>query len=293
MHGCDGRGRNGKDRLVQVRFTTMVGTRIRYAVSDGSAEGVILLTSPCPRACTRSRRSGRCSRRASGSWPSTSRASVGPSGATTSCRLRRWATSSRGRSSVRAGPSVRGRPEHRDVGGALRGRLTSDAGAAWWAAAEPPCRSSWRARWKSGCSRARAGRADRRGHRRQRRDRPRDVRWARAEEPTSSSPPQPRAPRPGCPRARARSTFDAGEFEGLEGFFEDLPTPVDHVMVTGGGPYYAPLAELDFAKARRSIDDHLWMNCTSPSAGCGPGARCCSWGAPAAGGPRPAAWSQR
>ena len=33
---------------MQVRFTTMDGTRIRYAVSDGSAEPVILLTSPWP-----------------------------------------------------------------------------------------------------------------------------------------------------------------------------------------------------------------------------------------------------
>src|SRR5213083_1094797 len=33
---------------MQVRFTTMDGTRIRYAVSDGTAERVILLTSPWP-----------------------------------------------------------------------------------------------------------------------------------------------------------------------------------------------------------------------------------------------------
>jgi pimeloyl-ACP methyl ester carboxylesterase len=33
---------------MQVRFTTMDGARIRYAVSDGSGEAVILLTSPWP-----------------------------------------------------------------------------------------------------------------------------------------------------------------------------------------------------------------------------------------------------
>ncbi len=27
------------------------------------------------------------------------------------------------------------------------------------------------------------------------------------------------------------------------------PTPIDHVLVTGAGPYYAPLAELDFDEA--------------------------------------------
>jgi NAD(P)-dependent dehydrogenase (short-subunit alcohol dehydrogenase family) len=31
------------------------------------------------------------------------------------------------------------------------------------------------------------------------------------------------------------------------------------VRVTGPGPYYAPLAELDFEKARRSLDAHLFL----------------------------------
>jgi NAD(P)-dependent dehydrogenase (short-subunit alcohol dehydrogenase family) len=59
--------------------------------------------------------------------------------------------------------------------------------------------------------------------------------------------------------ALSTAAFDAGDPDRLEGFFEDLPTPIDHVMVTGGGPYYAPLAEMDFAQARRSVDDHLWL----------------------------------
>ena len=33
---------------MQVRFATIEGTRIRYATSDGSAERLILLTSPWP-----------------------------------------------------------------------------------------------------------------------------------------------------------------------------------------------------------------------------------------------------
>ena len=60
--------------------------------------------------------------------------------------------------------------------------------------------------------------------------------------------------------ALSTAAFDAGDFDRLERFFEDLPAPIDHVMVTGGGPYYAPLAEMDFAAARRSVDDHLWLN---------------------------------
>ena len=59
--------------------------------------------------------------------------------------------------------------------------------------------------------------------------------------------------------ALSSAAFDAADFDRLERFFEDLPTPVDHVMVTGGGPYYAPLAEMDFAQARRSIEEHLWL----------------------------------
>jgi NAD(P)-dependent dehydrogenase (short-subunit alcohol dehydrogenase family) len=31
------------------------------------------------------------------------------------------------------------------------------------------------------------------------------------------------------------------------------------VMVTAGGPYYAPLADLDHERARRDFDEHLWL----------------------------------
>ena len=30
-------------------------------------------------------------------------------------------------------------------------------------------------------------------------------------------------------------------------------------MVTAGGPYYAPLAEMDFDEARRALEEHLWL----------------------------------
>src|SRR5262252_753983 len=56
----------------------------------------------------------------------------------------------------------------------------------------------------------------------------------------------------------ARTTaFDATDFGRLRKFFDELRTPVDHVLVTGPGPYYAPLAEFDIEKARRDIDAHL------------------------------------
>jgi NAD(P)-dependent dehydrogenase (short-subunit alcohol dehydrogenase family) len=59
--------------------------------------------------------------------------------------------------------------------------------------------------------------------------------------------------------ALSTAAFDATDFERLAQFFGDLPTTIDHVMVTGPGPYYAPLAEFDFDKARRDVEAHLFL----------------------------------
>ena len=92
-------------------------------------------------------------------------------------------------------------------------------------------------------------------------------------------------------RAARRSTPPTSE--RLSEFFTGLPTPVDHVLVTGGGPYYAPLAG---PRLRRGPQGHrpAHPGCRSSSpatrsAGCGRAARCCSSAAPAAGACR-AAW---
>jgi len=55
------------------------------------------------------------------------------------------------------------------------------------------------------------------------------------------------------------AAFDATDFEQLERFFLDLRKPIDHVLVTGPGPYYAPLAQFDMEKARRDVDAHLFL----------------------------------
>jgi NAD(P)-dependent dehydrogenase (short-subunit alcohol dehydrogenase family) len=55
------------------------------------------------------------------------------------------------------------------------------------------------------------------------------------------------------------AAFDATDFERLAQFFGELPSPIDHVLVTGPGPYYAPLAEFDFEKARRDVEGHLFL----------------------------------
>jgi NAD(P)-dependent dehydrogenase (short-subunit alcohol dehydrogenase family) len=59
--------------------------------------------------------------------------------------------------------------------------------------------------------------------------------------------------------AMSTTAFDATDFERLAKFFESLPTPIDHVLVTGPGPYYSPLAQLDFEKARRDVEAHLFL----------------------------------
>jgi NAD(P)-dependent dehydrogenase (short-subunit alcohol dehydrogenase family) len=53
--------------------------------------------------------------------------------------------------------------------------------------------------------------------------------------------------------------FDSLDFDRLDRFFAELAEPVDHVMVTGPGPYYAPLAEFDLEKGRRDVESHLWL----------------------------------
>jgi NAD(P)-dependent dehydrogenase (short-subunit alcohol dehydrogenase family) len=79
--------------------------------------------------------------------------------------------------------------------------------------------------------------------------------------------------------ARSSSAFDAADPNRLARFFQDLPTPIDHVMVTAGRPYYARLADLDFARARREVDEHLWLTlhlAREAADKVRPGGTCCS-----------------
>jgi NAD(P)-dependent dehydrogenase (short-subunit alcohol dehydrogenase family) len=59
--------------------------------------------------------------------------------------------------------------------------------------------------------------------------------------------------------AASIAAFDATDFERLGRFFDELPGSIDHVLVTGPGPYYAPLAELDLERARRDVEAHLLL----------------------------------
>jgi short-subunit dehydrogenase len=57
--------------------------------------------------------------------------------------------------------------------------------------------------------------------------------------------------------AHRTAAFDANDTASLERFFQDLPAPIDHVMVTAGGPTYGTLLEMDSAQVREALSDHI------------------------------------
>ena len=62
--------------------------------------------------------------------------------------------------------------------------------------------------------------------------------------------------------ARDSAALDATDPAALGRFFDGLPATIDHVMATAGGPYYAPLADLDQARAVRDFGEHQWLAIT-------------------------------
>jgi NAD(P)-dependent dehydrogenase (short-subunit alcohol dehydrogenase family) len=57
--------------------------------------------------------------------------------------------------------------------------------------------------------------------------------------------------------ARRTEAFDLTDPGRIEEFFDNLTGPIDHVLLSGGGPYYSALADLDFDRARRDLNDHI------------------------------------
>jgi NAD(P)-dependent dehydrogenase (short-subunit alcohol dehydrogenase family) len=57
--------------------------------------------------------------------------------------------------------------------------------------------------------------------------------------------------------ARSTNAFDATDPAALKRFFEGLPDPIDHVMVTGPGPSYGPLLEMDAEQVRAALGGHV------------------------------------
>ena len=57
--------------------------------------------------------------------------------------------------------------------------------------------------------------------------------------------------------AERTAAFDATDSGQLTKFFADLPAPIDHVLLTGPGPVYSPLLEMDSAQVRAAMSDHI------------------------------------
>ena len=56
--------------------------------------------------------------------------------------------------------------------------------------------------------------------------------------------------------ARTTAAFDVNDPAALRRFLNDLPTPIDHVLITAGGPHYGPMLQMDDDEVRESITDH-------------------------------------
>jgi NAD(P)-dependent dehydrogenase (short-subunit alcohol dehydrogenase family) len=60
--------------------------------------------------------------------------------------------------------------------------------------------------------------------------------------------------------ANRTAAFDATDSAALRDFFDGLQEPIDHVMVTAGGPSYRPLLEMDAAQVRDTLGDHAGLD---------------------------------
>jgi NAD(P)-dependent dehydrogenase (short-subunit alcohol dehydrogenase family) len=57
--------------------------------------------------------------------------------------------------------------------------------------------------------------------------------------------------------ALSTAAFDVTDTASVKRFFEDLSGPIDHVLVTGPGPSYVPLLEMDADQVRGALADHV------------------------------------
>jgi NAD(P)-dependent dehydrogenase (short-subunit alcohol dehydrogenase family) len=60
--------------------------------------------------------------------------------------------------------------------------------------------------------------------------------------------------------ARSTAAFDATDPAALKRFIAELPSPIDHVMVTGPGPHYGPLLGTSTDDVRLEITDHVVLS---------------------------------
>ena len=63
-----------------------------------------------------------------------------------------------------------------------------------------------------------------------------------------------------------------------ERFFQDVPAPIDHILVTAGGPRYGPMLEMPKDDVQEALCGHVVVAlevARSAVAKMRPGARCC------------------
>ena len=57
--------------------------------------------------------------------------------------------------------------------------------------------------------------------------------------------------------AKRSLAFDANDPAALERFFQEVPAPIDHVLVTAGGPGYGPLLDMSKDDVQRALGEHV------------------------------------
>jgi NAD(P)-dependent dehydrogenase (short-subunit alcohol dehydrogenase family) len=57
--------------------------------------------------------------------------------------------------------------------------------------------------------------------------------------------------------ARSTAAFDATDPVAVQRFFAELAGPIDHVLVTAGGPTYGPLLEMSADQVRDALSGHI------------------------------------
>jgi NAD(P)-dependent dehydrogenase (short-subunit alcohol dehydrogenase family) len=78
--------------------------------------------------------------------------------------------------------------------------------------------------------------------------------------------------------ARSTTAFDANDAAALKRLFDGLPNPIDHVLITAGGPDYVPLLEMSSAQVHHALGSHVVLALEVARSAAGkmrPGARCC------------------
>jgi NAD(P)-dependent dehydrogenase (short-subunit alcohol dehydrogenase family) len=57
--------------------------------------------------------------------------------------------------------------------------------------------------------------------------------------------------------ASSTAAFDAFDAAAIQKFFDGLPDPIDHVLVTAGGPKYVPLLEMSAEDVNEALGGHV------------------------------------